>query len=123
MAGARRGGGITRRCECRGGDGKRLGAKCPDLTKRKHGRYEIHQELPDDAAGKRRRFRRTGYTDKTAAETDLGHIRAILDLATDDNERCRVGVHGRVPGAQPRPLAVRRLCSLGRVRPRLQRAP
>jgi integrase len=91
MAGARRGGGITRRCECRGEDGKRLGAQCPDLKRRKHGRYEIHQELPDDAAGKRRRFRRTGYADKTAAETDLGHIRAILELPTDDSERCRVG--------------------------------
>ncbi|MGW2100322.1 site-specific integrase [Streptomyces olivaceoviridis] len=84
MAGARRAGSITRRCECRGGDGKRLGQNCPDLRKRGHGTYQLRQELPAAADGTRRIFRRTGYSSVGDAQSDLDKLRAILDLIGDD---------------------------------------
>ncbi|MCF0087135.1 MULTISPECIES: tyrosine-type recombinase/integrase [unclassified Streptomyces] len=92
MPASRRAGGISKRCECRGPDGKRLGTKCPQLTKRSHGNHELHQELPPDADGNRRRFRRTGYPGVKDAQNDLDRIRAILDLPGDDEDgQRRVG--------------------------------
>jgi len=92
MPTSRRAGGITKRCECRGPDGKRLGTKCPQQSKRSHGNHELHQELPPDSEGKRRRFRRTGYAKASDAQTDLDRIRAILDLPGDDEDgQRRVG--------------------------------
>lgn len=89
MPAARRGGGVTKRCECRDEDGKLLGSACPQLSRRSHGRYAIRQELPVDADGQRRIFRRTGYKGSDEAKGDLDRIRAILDLAKGDDEAGR----------------------------------
>lgn len=89
MPSARRGGGVVKRCECRGTDGKLLGTKCPQRDKKNHCSLAIRQELPLDADGKRRPFRRTGYAKVTEAQTDLDRIRAILDLAAGDEEAGR----------------------------------
>jgi integrase len=89
MPASRRAGGISKRCECRGPDGKRLGAKCPQLSKRNHGKHRVSQELPEDAEGHRRRFQRTGYLTATDAQKDLDRIRAILDLPGDDEDGLR----------------------------------
>ncbi|MFJ4829890.1 tyrosine-type recombinase/integrase [Streptomyces sp. NPDC088747] len=92
MPHARRAGGISKRCECRGTDGKRLGTKCPQLPKRSHGKHRVNQELPDSEDGTRRRFQRTGYTTVKDAQADLDRIRAILDLPGDDEDgQRRVG--------------------------------
>ncbi|AZM54131.1 site-specific integrase [Streptomyces sp. WAC 01529] len=92
MPSSRRAGGITKRCECRGADGKLLGTKCPQLKKKSHGAIALRQELPLDANGKRRPFRRTGYATVTDAQTDLSRLQAILDLPGDDPEdQRRVG--------------------------------
>ncbi|MFF9582454.1 tyrosine recombinase XerC [Streptomyces achromogenes] len=92
MPSARRAGSIYRRCECRGADGKLLGAKCPQLTKKNHGSVALRKELPPDADGNRRTFRRTGYQRVTEAEGDLSRLQAILDLAGDDPaDQQRVG--------------------------------
>lgn len=92
MSSSRRAGGVSKRCECRGADGKRLGKTCPDLAKRSHGAHEIHQELPVDKDGKRRRFRRTGYVNGKDANADLARVQAVLDLAGDDTDaQLRVG--------------------------------
>ncbi|GAA4662998.1 site-specific integrase [Streptomyces youssoufiensis] len=92
MASARRGGGVTKRCECRGLDGKLLGTACPRLSKKGHGAYVVRQELPPAADGARRTFRRTGYEKVTTAQADLDRIRAILELAGDDADaKRRVG--------------------------------
>jgi integrase len=92
MPASRRAGGITKRCECRDESGKRLGSACPQLPKRSHGTHQLRQELPVDAEGARRTFRRTGYTSVKDAQTDLDRIRAILDLAGDDEDgQRRVG--------------------------------
>ncbi|MFJ4712679.1 site-specific integrase [Streptomyces sp. NPDC088785] len=92
MPSPRRAGGITRRCECRGTDGKLLGSKCPQLKKRTHGALTLRQELPLDDTGRRRPFRRTGYTLLKEAQADLSRLQAILDLAGDDDaDQIRVG--------------------------------
>ncbi|MFH9957345.1 tyrosine recombinase XerC [Streptomyces roseolus] len=82
---ARRKGSITRRCECRGPDGKLIGQTCPKLKRKNHGAYSIRQELPP-AAGTttRRAFRRVGYSRVDDAQDDLGRVQAILGLAGDD---------------------------------------
>ncbi|MFJ8852403.1 tyrosine recombinase XerC [Streptomyces sp. NPDC102437] len=89
MPGARRAGGITKRCECRDEGGKRLGQECPQLSKRAHGNHQLRQELPADAEGARRTFRRTGYGTVKDAQSDLDRIRAILDLVEDDEDGAR----------------------------------
>ncbi|XVV34915.1 site-specific integrase [Streptomyces sp. CA-100214] len=90
MAAARRAGSITKRCECRGEDAKRLGKDCPKLEKKNHGTYQLQQETPPKADGTRRIFRRTGYTTVKDAQSDLDKVRAILDLieeGDDDQQR------------------------------------
>lgn len=92
MPSARRAGSIYRRCECRGGDGKLLGNSCPQLKKKGHGSVALRQELPPDADGKRRVFRRTGYKSVADAQGDLSRLQGILDLPGDDPaEQQRVG--------------------------------
>ncbi|MEU8728729.1 tyrosine-type recombinase/integrase [Streptomyces tendae] len=92
MPSARRAGSIYRRCECRDGDGKLLGTSCPKLKKKNHGSVGLRQELPPDADGKRRTFRRTGYDSVGTAQGDLSRLQAILDLPGDDEtEQQRVG--------------------------------
>lgn len=86
MPASRRAGSISKRCECRGPGGRRIGEKCPQLSKRSHGTYQIRQELPAAADGTRRTFRRTGYVTVKDAQPDLDRIRAILDLAGDDED-------------------------------------
>ncbi|MFJ6566461.1 tyrosine recombinase XerC [Streptomyces sp. NPDC091292] len=89
MASSRRAGGISKRCECRGPDGKLLGKTCPQLVKKNHGAVQLRQELPLDADGKRRPFRRTGYSKVTDAQADLTKLQAILDLPGDDEDAAR----------------------------------
>jgi integrase len=92
MPSARRAGSIYRRCECRGDDGKLLSNACPQLKKKNHGSVGLRQELPPDAEGNRRTFRRTGYKQVTEAQGDLSRLQAILDLPGDDpTEQQRVG--------------------------------
>jgi len=118
MPAQRRAGGISKRCECRGPDGKRLGAKCPQLSKRSHGKPRVSQELPEDAEGGRRRFQRTGYADNKEAQKDLDRIRAILDLAGDDEDgQRRVGdllaELQKTRGPIPEPAEVSRKLGVG----------
>jgi integrase len=92
VATSRRAGGISKRCECRGPDGRLLGKSCPNLAKKNHGAVMLRQELPLDADGKRRPFRRTGYATVTDAQKDLLRLQAILDLVGDDEDAAlRVG--------------------------------
>lgn len=89
MPTSRRAGGVTKRCECRGPDGKRLGQDCPEISKRNHGNYEIQQSLVPAEDGRRQRFRRTGYTTAKDANTDLGRVQAVLDLADEDDQEAQ----------------------------------
>lgn len=118
MPAQRRAGGISKRCECRGPDGKRLGSKCPQLSKRSHGKPRVSQELPEDAEGGRRRFQRTGYADTKEAQKDLDRIRAILDLAGDDEDGLRrvgdlLAELQKTRGPIPEPAEVSRKLGVG----------
>lgn len=118
MVSSRRGGGVSKRCECRGDDGRRLGAACPKLTQRKHGSHRLTQELPVDGDGRRRRFQRIGYGSVGEAQADLDKIRAILDLAVDDEDgQRRVGdlLAGlmKTRGPIPEPVEVARKLGVG----------
>ncbi|MFE7930769.1 tyrosine recombinase XerC [Streptomyces sp. NPDC057456] len=85
MVQARRAGSITRRCECRDQDGRRLGKECQQLSKRTHGTYQLRQEIPATVEGERRTFRRTGYAQVKDAQGDLDKLRAVLDLVDEDD--------------------------------------
>lgn len=89
MPASRRAGSISKRCECRGPDGRLLGSACPKLKRKGHGSYAVRQELPLDENGKRRPFRRTGYAKVTEAQRDLDTLRSILDLPGDDEDAAR----------------------------------
>ncbi|MFB7496124.1 tyrosine-type recombinase/integrase [Streptomyces sp. NPDC056161] len=90
MPALRRAGGISKRCECRDPEtGRRLGGSCPQLEKRAHGKFRLIQELPPGEDNKRRRFERTGYATSKDAQADLDKIRAILDLAGEEEDWLR----------------------------------
>ncbi|MFF2655050.1 tyrosine recombinase XerC [Streptomyces sp. NPDC058045] len=59
------------------------------MSKKNHGAVQLRQELPLDAEGKRRPFRRTGYASVTDAQADLAKLQAILALPGDDEDAAR----------------------------------
>ncbi|MFC5214333.1 tyrosine-type recombinase/integrase [Streptomyces coerulescens] len=83
----------TKRCYCRRKDGKPLGSTCPKLKQRAHGVWTIRQELPPNSEGDRRLFRRSGYDTQTDAQGDLDKVRALLNIAAEDDPdgRARLG--------------------------------
>lgn len=119
MPGSRRAGGVFKRCECRGADGKRLGQECPDLSKRNHGNFEIQQPLPPGEDGRRRRFRRTGYATGKDANTDLSRVQAVLDLADEDDQDAQQRVSALLMDVMrdrlkiPDPVEVKRKLGVG----------
>lgn len=63
---------VAKRCNCRDGNGKKLGAKCPELARRDHGAWWGRYEAPPDpVTGKRRRPWAGPYKTKTEAEREL----------------------------------------------------
>lgn len=84
-------GGISRRCRCRDADGKDLGSRCPQLSKRGHARWALRQEIPAAEDGSRRMFRRSGFETKDAAQDALDQVRTLLALATDEDDARQIG--------------------------------
>lgn len=84
-------GSISRRCRCRDENGRDLGMQCPKLTKKRHAKWTVRQELPAGADGKRRMFRRSGFEVKDDAQDALDRVRALLALATEADDARRVG--------------------------------
>ncbi len=81
-------GSTFRRCACRHPEtGKQYGQSCPKLSQRRHGIWNLRQELPPREDGSRRTFRRGGYASAKHAQEDLDRIRALLAIpAADDDE-------------------------------------
>lgn len=73
-------GSTRRRCRCRDENGRDLGSRCPKLAQRSHGSWQLRQELEPTVDGRRRTFRRLGYTTQTGAQADLDTVRGILAL-------------------------------------------
>lgn len=77
---------VYRRCGCRdSATGKQLGAKCPQLSTRRHGTYAIRLELPPRKDGDRRSFSRSGYANQDDAVTDRDRVRALLAIPDKDD--------------------------------------
>jgi integrase len=108
-------GSTFRRCNCRGPDGKELGARCPDLGKRHHGSWGYAIRI--DTSTGRKAVKRTGFPTGTKAAGALRQVRELVALADDDRTRRSVGDMiavatmrgGQLPGA----ATVRRRLGLG----------
>jgi integrase len=86
-------GSTFRRCACRDPEtGKQYGQACPKFTNRRHGVWNVRQELPPREDGGRRQFRRGGYESATKAQEDLDKIRALLGMPEEDDTEGRMKV-------------------------------
>jgi len=112
-------GSVYRRCSCRDGNKKSLGAACPRLANKRHGQWYFRIELPEDAQGNRRPRRRGGYESATEAEKGLQRVRDLLGIAEEgDTETSRkIGdlLAGLISQKEPLPETetVRRLVRAG----------
>ncbi|MDT0346738.1 tyrosine-type recombinase/integrase [Streptomyces litchfieldiae] len=100
-------GSTFRRCACRDPEtGKQYGQSCPKLTSRRHGVWNVRQELPPRGDGTRRTFRRGGYENTTTAQADLDKVRALLSIpGQDDHEgRTRIGDLLETVSSQKEPI-------------------
>jgi hypothetical protein len=61
---------VYRRCACRGATGKQLGAHCPELTNRRHGRWAFAVDLPT-IDGRRKTMRRCCFATRRQAHAAL----------------------------------------------------
>ncbi len=84
-------GSTFKRCACRNPEtGKQYGQSCPKITQKRHGLWNVRQELPNDSDGNRRTFRRSGYATKNEAQSDLDKLRALLAIPGDDDPEGRL---------------------------------
>lgn len=83
-------GSVFKRCSCTDDSGKLLGLACAKRNRTGHGQWGWRIELPDDAAGKRRPRRRSGFESATAAQAELDRVRELLAVPdSDDAEALR----------------------------------
>lgn len=73
-------GSAVRRCYCRDDSGKPYGARCPQLSKKGHGTWQVQQGLHETVDGKRRRFRRSGFDTKDDASEILDQLWDLLKI-------------------------------------------
>jgi integrase len=65
---------VTKRCNCRSEQGKKLGKSCPLLTKRGHGAFWVRYEVPAGPDGTRRRPWAGPFANETIANTELRRL-------------------------------------------------
>ncbi|MCT9090565.1 site-specific integrase [Streptomyces sp. ASQP_92] len=83
-------GSTYRRCACRiPGTRQQYGASCPKLKNKRHGSWNVKQELPTDAEGTRRSFRRGSYSAQKEAQGDLDKVRALLAIPGENDARAQ----------------------------------
>ena len=83
-------GSTFRRCACRDPETeKQYGQSCPKLSQRRHGTWNLRQELPPRNDGSRRTFRRGGYASAKEAQQDLDQVRALLAIPDGDDDESR----------------------------------
>ncbi|GAA3059755.1 tyrosine-type recombinase/integrase [Kitasatospora albolonga] len=83
-------GSISHTCHCRNsrtGIPYPASSPCPRLRNPKHGQWSVRQELAADADGRRRQFRRTGFTNAQGARRELLLVQALLASADDDDPK------------------------------------
>ncbi|XKK39992.1 site-specific integrase [Nocardiopsis sp. ARC36] len=86
-------GSVFKRCGCRDQDtGKALGARCPGLRRQggawnpRNGDWGYQLELPRTRDGRRRQARKAGLASQEQAWEALDHLKALLELARQDEE-------------------------------------
>lgn len=77
----------TKRCNCRSESGKKLGTKCPLLTKRDHGAFWVRYEAPPGPDGTRRRPWAGPFKTETEANRALIQLQAEADSGMPVPER------------------------------------
>jgi hypothetical protein len=77
---------VYRRCACRDGTGKQLGAHCPELTNRRHGRWAFAVDLPT-IDQQRRTMRRCGFSTQAHARTALHRVLACEQAGIHSDDR------------------------------------
>jgi hypothetical protein len=75
----------VKRCNCRDQNGKKLGQKCPKLSKRDHGAWWVRYEAPPGPDGKRRRPWAGPY--RTDAAKDLRRLQSEADAGLPVTDR------------------------------------
>ncbi|HEU5472706.1 MAG TPA: tyrosine-type recombinase/integrase [Actinophytocola sp.] len=78
---------VYRRCGCRDADGNQLGARCPTLATRNHGRWTYAVDLTT-TTGTRKTQRRGGFSTKHDAQVALGKALEYerTGVAVDDRQ-------------------------------------
>ncbi|MGH3569409.1 MAG: hypothetical protein ACRDRH_25985 [Pseudonocardia sp.] len=78
---------VYRRCGCRDATGRQLGARCPTLTQRRHGRWVFAVDLPS-LDRRRKTLRRGGFPTQAAARSALDRVLACerAGVHSDDRE-------------------------------------
>jgi integrase len=77
---------VYRRCACRDTAGKQLGARCPELANRRHGRWAFAVDLPT-IDGQRKTLRRCGFPTQNQARTALRRVLACEQAGIHVDDR------------------------------------
>jgi hypothetical protein len=77
---------VYRRCACRDTTGKQHGARCPELTNRRHGRWAFAVDLPT-IDGRRTTLRRCGFPTQAKARTALHRVLACQQAGIHVDDR------------------------------------
>jgi integrase len=103
-------GSTFRRCACRNPEtGKQYGQSCPKFRQRRHGVWNLRQELPPkvvDDKEVRRVFRRGGYATADDAQADLDKVRALLAIPDKDDAERRTAVADLLEKVSSEKLAI-----------------
>ena len=85
---------VYRRCACRDAAGRQFGARCPELSNRRHGRWAFAVDLPTLDRG-RKTMRRSGFPTKAQADTALHRVLACerAGVQIDDRETVAEYLH------------------------------
>jgi len=77
---------VYRRCGCRDATGRQLGAGCPALAQRRHGRWAFAVDLPS-LDRRRKTLRRGGFLTQTAARNALDRVLACERAGVHSDDR------------------------------------
>ncbi|GGK40613.1 site-specific integrase [Pilimelia terevasa] len=101
---------ISKKCNCKNQAGKRLGIKCPKLTRADgtwnyhHGVWALQVELPPAADGTRRQYRRSGFTTSKQVEAERDRVHELIGLGGDQQIRTEIGdIIADLKAGQPLP--------------------
>jgi len=77
---------VYRRCGCRDAAGRQIGAGCPALAQRRHGRWAFAVDLPS-LNGRRKTLRRSGFPTQAAARSALHRVLACERAGVHSDDR------------------------------------